>query len=167
MYRAWYSGSPHALYIGMTTLFLKMTLCSFFSLLSEENMLACNLETLFSTYHRYFSRQDSFRVGSAIVLLLRMRDLLPGAAQRLAALALLHELYRSDSTSSNPFALFFVELLQPSLEGHNHGASLTERWFLAQIMAPTLPREVNIIASSQQLLMHVVTMCSISYLMLP
>lgn len=106
-------------------------------------MLTCNLEGLVATYHRYFSRQDSFRVGSAIVLLLRMCDLLPVPSQRLGALFLLHEIYRSDSTSSNPFSLFFVELLQPTMEeSQNQGASLTERWFLAQILAPTLPREV-------------------------
>ena len=107
-------------------------------------MQTCNLETLVGTYHRHFSRQDSFRVGSSIVLLLRMRDLLPGLSQRLAALSLLHELYRTDSTSSNPFALFFVELLQPSMdEGHGQGTSLIEQWFLAQILSPTLPREVS------------------------
>lgn len=114
-----------------------------YSLLSDDNMLTCNLETLVATYHRYFSRQDNFRVGSAIVLLLRMRDLLPSSSQRLAALSLLHELYRSDSASSNPFGLFFVELLQPTMEGHTHAAALTERWFLSQILSPTLPREVS------------------------
>lgn len=107
-------------------------------------MQTCNLEGLVATYHRYFSRQDSFRVGSAIVLLLRMRDLLPSSSQRLGALFLLHELYRSDSTCCNPFSLFFVELLQPTMEEcHSQGASPIERWFLAQIFAPTLPREVR------------------------
>lgn len=110
-----------------------------FSLLSDDNMLTCNLEGLVAAYHRYFSRQDSFRVGSAIVLLLRMCDLLPSSSQRLGALFLLHELYRSDSTCSNPFSLFFVELLQ---EGHKQEIPLVELWFLAQILSPTLPREV-------------------------
>lgn len=107
--------------------------------------MTCTLETLVATYHRYFSRQDSFRVGSALVLLLKMPDLLPGQAQRLAALSLLHELYRSDSTSSNPFALFFVELLQPSTEEGQttQGPSQIERWFLAEILTPVLPREVR------------------------
>lgn len=98
-----------------------------------------------AAYHRYFSRQDGFRVGSAVVLLLRMRDLLPSSPQRLGALFLLHELYRSDSTCSNPFALFFVDLLQSTIEeGQKQEVSLNELWFLAQILSPTLPREVYI-----------------------
>lgn len=114
------------------------------SLLSDDNMVSCNLETLVATYHRYFTRQDSFRVGSALVLLLKMRDLLPSPPQRLAALFLLHELYRSDSTSSNPFSLFFAEMLQSHAEGDGT-VSMVERWFLAQILAPTLPREVSVL----------------------
>jgi len=95
-------------------------------------------------YHRHFSRQDSYRVGSALTLLLRMRDLLPTSAQRIAALALLHELYRSDSYSGNPFNLFFAEMLQPTAEeGHGQVGMVTmERWFLAQILSPAFPREV-------------------------
>ena len=110
-------------------------------------MLTCNLEALVAAYHRYFSRQDSFRVGSAIVLLLRMRDLLPSPSQRLGALFLLHELYRSDSTCSNPFSLFFVELLQPLEEGQKRDYSVLETWFLTQILSPTLPREVSRVGS--------------------
>lgn len=113
----------------------------YFSILSEENMQSCNLENLVVTYHRYFSRQDNFRVGSAIVLFLRMRDLLPSLSQRLAAFSLLHELYRSDCTSTNPFSLFFVECLQTS-SSENQGISLIEKWFLTQLLSPTLPREV-------------------------
>ena len=116
------------------------------SLLSEENTMTCSLESVVSTYRRHFSRQDSYRVGSALVVLLRLRDLLSAPSQRLAALAVLHELYRSDSFVSNPFALFFVELLQPTMEeGHTQaGASTTERWFLTQILSPSFPREVSL-----------------------
>lgn len=113
------------------------------SLLSDDNMVGSNLENLVATYHRYFTRQDSFRVGSAVVLLLRLRDLLPSPSQRLAALSLLHEIYRSDSASSNPFSLFFAEMLQSTTEGDG-SVSQVERWFLAQILAPTLPREVSV-----------------------
>ena len=113
-------------------------------LLSDENTRTCTLENLVGIYHRHFSRQDSFRVGSALTLLLKMRDLLPTSAQRIAALALLHELYRSDSYSSNPFNLFFAEMLQPTVEeGHSQvGVVTMERWFLAQILSPAFPREV-------------------------
>ncbi len=126
----------------MGTLALVTVKSIYCSILSEENMQTCNLENLVATYHRYFSRQDNFRVGSAIIVFLRMRDLLPSPSQRLAAFSLLHELYRSDSASTNPFSLFFVECLQPTSE--NQGTNLTEQWFLAQILSPTLPREVCI-----------------------
>ena len=94
---------------------------------------------------------DNFRVGSALVLLLQMKDLLPSPSQRIAAIFLLHELYRSDTTSANPFVSFFAELLQPSVEDDRaqmnlpcgHGLSAVEQWFLAQLLAPTLQREVH------------------------
>ena len=79
-----------------------------------------------------------------------MKDLLPSPAQRIAAIFLLHELYRSDTTSANPFVSFFAELLQPSVEDDReemslpcgHSLSAVEQWFLAQLLAPTLQREV-------------------------
>ena len=49
-------------------------------------------------------------------MLLQHKDLLPLPSQRIAAMFLLHELYRSDQTSANPFAQFFAELLQPQVE---------------------------------------------------
>ena len=123
---------------------LKALSLSLSRLLSEESTLSCSLENLVGMYHRHFSRQDSYRVGSALSLLLKLRDLLPTPAQRIAAMALLHELYRSDSFSSNPFCLFFAELLQPTVEeGRGQGGvTTTERWFLAQILSPAFPREV-------------------------
>ena len=106
-------------------------------------MMSCNLESLVASYHRSFTRQDNYRVGSAIVLLLRTYDLLPSSSQRIAALFLLHELYRSDATASNPFAFFFIEILQPTMEKEDT-LSPNERWFLTQILSPTLPREVSV-----------------------
>lgn len=121
------------------------------SLLAEENLRSCNLEALLSSYHRYFGKLDNFRVGSALTLLLQMKDLLPSPAQRIAAIFLLHELYRSDTASANPFISFFAELLQPSVDDDRaqmnlpcgHGLSTIEQWFLAQLLAPTLQREVE------------------------
>ena len=126
----------------------KYHLCS---LLAEENLRSCNLETLLSSYHRYFGKLDNFRVGSALTILLQMKDLLPSPAQRIAAIFLLHELYRSDTASANPFISFFAELLQPSVDDDRaqmnlpcgHGLSPIEQWFLAQLLAPTLQREVG------------------------
>ncbi len=108
--------------------------------------MSCSLENLVGLYHRHFSRQDNYRVGSALTLMLKLRDLLPSSAQRISALALLHELYRTDSFSSNPFCLFFAEMLQPTMEeGRSQvGVVSMERWFLAQILSPTFPREVSV-----------------------
>lgn len=122
------------------------------SLLGEENLKSNNLETLLSSYHRYFGKLDNFRVGSALVILLQMKDLLPSQTQRIAAVFLLHELYRSDTNSANPFVSFFAELLQPSIEDDRsqmnlpcgHSLSAVEQWFLAQLLAPTLQREVHV-----------------------
>ena len=81
-------------------------------------------------------------------MLLQNRDLLPLTSQRLAAIFLLYELYRSDPISANPFAAFLVELLQPSVEDlrgawSSHALSLLEKHFLSQLATSTVPREVR------------------------
>jgi hypothetical protein len=50
-------------------------------------------------------------VGCAIILLLQQSDLLPKPTQRLAAITLLHDLYRGESMAVNPFATVFIHLL--------------------------------------------------------
>jgi hypothetical protein len=52
-----------------------------------------------------------FAVGCAIILLLQQADLLPKPTQRLAAITLLHDLYRGESMAMNPFATVFIHLL--------------------------------------------------------
>ena len=85
------------------------------------------------------------------MMLLQMKDLLPSSAQRIAAIFLLYELYRSDSPSANPFAMFLVELLQPTIADDRtqqglpcgHDLSTIELWFLSQLLNPSFPREVS------------------------
>jgi hypothetical protein len=50
-------------------------------------------------------------VGCALILLLQQADLLPKPSQRLAAITLLHDLYRGELMAVNPFATVFVHLL--------------------------------------------------------
>lgn len=54
--------------------------------------------------------QLSFLVGTCLVMLLQ-QDLLPDPEQRLAAVTLLHELYKGDPIAQTPFASVFVHLL--------------------------------------------------------
>ena len=83
-------------------------------------------------------------------MLLQHKDILPLALQRVAAMFLLYELYRSDQPSANPFAQFFVELLQPQVEddrvvngvSYGHTLSAVEKWFLAQLLNST-PKDVR------------------------
>ena len=87
-------------------------------------------------------------------MLLQHKDLLPLTSQRLAAIFLLHEFYRSDQPSGNPFALFFIELLQPNVEDDRmvagvacgHSLSPIEKWFLAHLLTSLTPKDVSLIA---------------------
>lgn len=55
----------------------------------------------------------SILVGTCIVMLLQ-NNLLPEAEQRLAAVTILHELYRGESLANTPFANVFIHLLVSS-----------------------------------------------------
>ena len=87
--------------------------------LSEENVIgslsssAKTLEELTNNFYRNFSKSDNFRIGTALVLLIQERDLLPASCQRIAALYLLYDMFQPD-VYLNPFISFFIELLQPS-----------------------------------------------------
>lgn len=84
-------------------------------------------------------------------MLLQHKDLLPLPPQRVAAMFLLYELYRSDQPSANPFAQFFVELLQPQVEDDRtvagmacgHSLSTVEKWFLAHLLSSLAPKDVS------------------------
>lgn len=82
-------------------------------------------------------------------MLLQHKDLLPLTSQRLAAIFLLHEFYRSDQPGRNPFSQFFIELLQPSNEddrnvggvAFGHSLSPIEKWFLANLLSFPAPKD--------------------------
>ncbi|XP_054277880.1 CCR4-NOT transcription complex subunit 11 [Macrosteles quadrilineatus] len=89
-------------------------LSTLLGILSEENVETQSLEALCSQLHQCFSKQDNYKVGCALVLLLQNGDLLPRPWQRLAAITFLYDMYRGEVLASSPFAPVFVHLLQPT-----------------------------------------------------
>jgi hypothetical protein len=125
-------------------------LLTILKIMSEANLSSSTLEAVAAGVKSYFSKADYFRAGNALTMLLQHKDLLPLSAQRVAALFLLHEFYRSDQPSGNPFAQFFAELLQPRMEDDRtvagvacgHSLSPVEKWFLAHLLSSGTPKDL-------------------------
>lgn len=92
-------------------------------ILDEEN-LDTSLESLCNQLHQSFPKEDRFKVGMTLVLLLQHIDLLPKNVQRIIAVALLYDLYRGEPLASTPFAPVFVQVLK-SQEDTNNGVPKT------------------------------------------
>lgn len=144
-------------------------LASLLAVLSEESTKTQTFETLATKFHDYFDKKDYFKVGSSIVLLLQNVDLLPHPTQKLAAIFLLYEMYRTEPASANPFASVFVHLLYPPDKVNElHWAispiSPSEKYFLTQLIcSPTkeaLPPQLSKKTCTQVLQMEVSNMQS-------
>ncbi|KAG7161602.1 CCR4-NOT transcription complex subunit 11-like [Homarus americanus] len=82
-------------------------------ILSEESADSSTLEQITHQIFQNFTKEDYFKLGSALVFLLQQPDLLPSPAQRLSAITILHELYRGEPPPNNPFLPIFVNILHP------------------------------------------------------
>lgn len=87
-------------------------------ILEEEN-LDTSLENLCNQLHQVFSKEDRYKVGTTLVLLLQHIDLLPKHVQRVMAVTLLFDLYRGEPLATTPFATVFVQILKPQEDADN------------------------------------------------
>eukprot|EP01087_Luapelamoeba_hula_P015749 TRINITY_DN4743_c0_g2_i1.p1 TRINITY_DN4743_c0_g2~~TRINITY_DN4743_c0_g2_i1.p1 ORF type:complete len:537 (+),score=124.56 TRINITY_DN4743_c0_g2_i1:110-1720(+) len=70
-----------------------------------------SLETIAAKVHSAFPRNEHFKVGCALYLLLQDRLLPGGLLARLSAFYVLYDLYASEPLASNPFLPMFIDTL--------------------------------------------------------
>jgi len=107
-------------------------LTTLLNLLGEEEK---PFETLATTFHRTFNKTDHFKVGCAINFLLE-DSLLKQISHRLAAFYILHDLYKTEPFSNNPFLLVFLDTLQKSIDP-------VEKQFLIFIINSSYPKDFS------------------------
>uniref|UniRef100_A0A6P8IIE4 CCR4-NOT transcription complex subunit 11 n=1 Tax=Actinia tenebrosa TaxID=6105 RepID=A0A6P8IIE4_ACTTE len=95
-------------------------LSSLLSILSDESLLLTSFDSIAHHLHQCFSKNDHFKIGSTLVMLLQHPDLLASSNSRIILIFLLYEMYKTDNVSVNPFAPVFVQLLSEPSEGDSN-----------------------------------------------
>lgn len=116
---------------------IKMTLVQedlnkLLEILSEDN-LDITLENLCNQLHQTFPKEDRFKVGTTLLLLLQNIDLLPKRVQRIIAFTLLFDLYKGEPLASTPFAAVYVQVLKPQEENDNGIPKSSQTTFLSHL----------------------------------
>ncbi|XP_066142652.1 CCR4-NOT transcription complex subunit 11 [Euwallacea fornicatus] len=96
-----------------------------FDILDPPSVKTHTLEALANDVNKKFDKSDHFQVATCLVMLLQ-NDLLPEKEQRLAAITVLHELYRGESLVNNPFGNVFIHILFPPEQHSTVGAPKLE-----------------------------------------
>ncbi|CAM9440327.1 unnamed protein product [Ectocarpus sp. 6 AP-2014] len=91
-------------------------------LLNDEDDI---LENVAQKFHRTFTRNDHFKVGCALCILLC--DNLLTRTQRVVSFSILCDLYRNDANGTNPFLPFFLEAIEK-------GTDPVERQYLVHLL---------------------------------
>lgn len=107
-------------------------LTTLLNLLGEEEK---SFETLATTFNRTFNKTDHFKVGCAIYYMLE-DNLLRQGSHRLAAFYILHDLYKTEPISNNPFLLVFLDTLQKPIDP-------VEKQFLIFIINSSYPKDFS------------------------
>ncbi|ESO11359.1 hypothetical protein HELRODRAFT_186253 [Helobdella robusta] len=128
---------------------------SLLSLLSEESSQSQTFEQLANAFKQQFpNKMDNFhfKVGLALVTMLKSVDLLKHGSERLFIMYLLVDFYSSDPISLNPFLPVIIKQLSDDAVPTNLSAS--EKYFLSQLITSPI-KELSKKTPSQVLQMDV------------
>lgn len=117
---------------GQKRSFTLQELSSLLSVLSADSIQSQTFEQISTSLKHYFpNKTDNFKVGNAIVTLLRHPDLLNSQSQRVTCIFLLYDMYMPEPVLNNPFVTVFHHFLQ---KNDRPKLSLQENYFLSQLV---------------------------------